>query len=201
MIVSASIDENLPAWLSGKGHGWITAEYGMLPRATHTRNRRSSGSPAGRSVEIQRLIGRSIRAVSNLNILGSRSVYLDCDVIGADGGTRVASIIGASVAMHDAGSWLVDKGLAARHPMNALAGAVSIVLTNGEILVDPSYEEDSNADVDMNVVMDEAGNLIEIQGAAEKSPFSRDFLETMIDTASDSIGAIIAIQKSELGLI
>jgi ribonuclease PH len=200
VIVTASIEKSVPAWMAGKGTGWVTAEYGMLPRSTHTRNRRAASSLQmnGRTMEIQRLIGRSLRAVSDFKQLGERTVYIDCDVISADGGTRVASIIGAAVALHDADRWLLWEGYTERSVMTGLVGAVSVGIRNGETLVDLSYEEDSSADVDMNVVMTDAGKLVEVQGTAEHGTFGRDALNDMLDAAERTIRSIIEIQRKTL---
>ena len=174
----------------------------MLPRATQTRNRRpvSSAQQNGRAVEIQRLIGRAIRAVADYSKLGENTIYLDCDVISADGGTRVASIIGASVALYDACSWMLNKGLIGKHAMHELVAAVSIGVVNGNVLADLAYTEDSAADVDMNIVMTESGNLVEIQGTAEGKTFDRTTLDEMIDAAEPAIRKIINIQKESLGI-
>lgn len=202
VIVTASVENSVPPWLAGRGSGWVTAEYGMLPRATHTRNRRagSSAQPNGRTMEIQRLIGRSLRAITDFSLLGERTIYIDCDVISADGGTRVASIIGATVALHDAGRWLLSNGFTARSLMTGLAGAVSVGIKDGGVLVDLAYDEDSTADVDLNVVMTDSGGLIEVQGTAERGTFGRDAFDSMLDAAGDAIRGIIAIQKGALGL-
>ena len=202
VITSASVVRSVPLWLAGKGTGWITAEYSMLPRATQTRNRRpvSSAQQNGRAVEIQRLIGRAIRAVADYSKLGENTIYLDCDVISADGGTRVASIIGASVALYDACSWMLNKGLIGKHAMHELVAAVSIGVVNGNVLADLAYTEDSAADVDMNIVMTESGNLVEIQGTAEGKTFDRTTLDEMIDAAEPAIRKIINIQKESLGI-
>ncbi|MFC1490135.1 ribonuclease PH [Candidatus Latescibacterota bacterium] len=202
VITSATVEQNIPQWLKGKGKGWVTAEYGMLPRSTHTRNRRpaSSQNLNGRAVEIQRLIGRSLRAVTNLEILGERSIFVDCDVLNADGGTRVSSIIGAAVALYDAGTWLIDNGHTDKHIMTELVGAVSVGVVDGKVNVDLCYEEDSAAEVDMNIVMTESGKFVEIQGTAEEKTFSRDVLNEMLDGAESAIKTIIAAQKETLGL-
>ena len=202
VITSASVVQSVPPWLDGKGTGWITAEYSMLPRATQTRNRRpvSSAQQNGRTVEIQRLIGRAIRAVSDYSKLGENTIYLDCDVISADGGTRVASIIGAAVALHDACTWMLNKGLIGKHAMHELVAAVSIGVVKGKVLTDLAYNEDSSADVDMNIVMTESGNLVEIQGTAEGKTFDRKTLDEMIDAAEPAIRKIIHIQKETLGI-
>ncbi len=203
VIVSASVENTVPPWLSGKGTGWITAEYGMLPRATHTRNRRAASSlqPNGRTMEIQRLIGRSLRAVADFRLLGERTVYVDCDVIGADGGTRTASIIGAAVALADADRRLMREGLIEHSFLNGLVGAVSVGIRNGETLVDLTYREDSTADVDMNVVMTEPDALIEVQGTAERNTFDRNALNEMLDIAQKTIREIFSIQRTALAEI
>ncbi len=198
IITTASVEHTVPQWMKGKGSGWVTAEYGMLPRATQNRNRRSL--TGGRTMEIQRLIGRSLRAVTNLPSLGERTITLDCDVINADGGTRTASIIGAAVALHDAGTWLVEKGYLESHPVKELVAAVSVGIVDGAVTVDLCYEEDSSADVDMNIVMTSSGELVEIQGTAEKATFERRKLDEMLNAAEKAIRAIITIQKAALGL-
>jgi ribonuclease PH len=202
VITAATVDSMVPQWLKGKGKGWVTAEYGMLPRSTHTRNRRPASSQQvnGRTVEIQRLIGRSLRAVTDLEILGERSVYVDCDVVNADGGTRVSSIIGAAVALYDAGTWLIENGHTDKHIMTELVGAVSVGIVDGKVNVDLCYEEDFAAEVDMNIVMTESGKFVEIQGTAEEKTFSRDILDEMLDGAATAIKVIIDYQKEALGL-
>ena len=202
VITTATIENYVPQWLKGNGTGWVTAEYGMLPRSTQTRNRRpSSVQPQnGRIMEIQRLIGRALRSVTHLEKLGERSVYIDCDVINADGGTRVASIIGAAVALYDAGTWLIENGLTSEHIMKELVAAVSIGIVNGKVTVDLCYEEDSLADVDMNIVMTESGRLVEVQGTAEGKTFDRNMLDEMLDSAQSAIKKIIDIQKATLCL-
>ena len=202
IITSASVTDKVPQWLSGSSGGWVTAEYGMLPRSTQTRNRRAVTAlqQSGRSMEIQRLIGRALRAVTRLDILGERTVTVDCDVIDADGGTRVASIIGAAVSLYDAGTRLAREGLTEQHIIKELVAAVSVGVLEGNVLVDLCYEEDSSADVDMNIVMTESGNLVEIQGTAERHTFNRKMLTTMLDAAESAIQTIIAVQKETLGL-
>lgn len=202
VVTSASITDGVPPWLIGKGSGWITAEYGMLPRATQTRNRRpaTSAQQNGRTMEIQRLIGRALRSVVNLSLVGERTIYIDCDVINADGGTRVASIIGSAVALHDAFTKLTDTKKIRRHPMKELVAAVSTGILGGDVAVDLCYEEDSGADVDMNIVMTESGGLVEVQGTAEKDTFDRTMLDAMLDAADTSIAAIIVSQKKALRL-
>ncbi len=202
IITTATVEHSVPQWMKGNGTGWVTAEYGMLPRSTHTRNRRPSTTMRqnGRTMEIQRLIGRSLRAVTDFKKLGERTVYIDCDVINADGGTRVGSIIGAAVSLYDAGTWLVENSFADEHIMKELVAAISVGIVDGTMTVDLSYEEDSTADVDMNIVMTESGKLVEVQGTAEGKPFGRKMLDEMLDAAQSAIHEIIAIQKSTLGL-
>ncbi|MFC1693042.1 ribonuclease PH [Candidatus Latescibacterota bacterium] len=203
IITSVSVENGIPKWLSGTGSGWVTAEYGMLPRSTQTRNRRPTSAYhlSGRTMEIQRLIGRALRAVTRLDQLGERTVHIDCDVINADGGTRTASIIGAAVSLYDAGTWLVTKGITEEHIMSEMVAAISVGIVEGTILADLSYVEDSAADVDMNIVMTESGNLVEIQGTAEKKTFDRTMLDTMLNSAESAIKTITAIQKKNLDLI
>jgi ribonuclease PH len=199
VIVTATVEEIVPSWMRNQGGGWITAEYGMLPRSTDTRNRRpSGGSVNGRTMEIQRLIGRSLRAVADLKILGERTITIDCDVINADGGTRTASIIGAAVALHDAGTWLMAKERTKVNPLRELVAAISVGIVNGGLKVDLCYEEDSTAGVDMNVVMTESGRLVEVQGTAEKETFSRRDLDSMLNAAEKAIQNIIEEQKAAL---
>ncbi len=202
IIITASVEDRVPPWLEGRGKGWVTAEYGMLPRATQNRNRRpvNSSQQNGRAMEIQRLIGRSLRAVSDLKALGERTVTVDCDVISADGGTRVASITGAAVALYDASRMLVNDGLTERSFMRELVAAVSIGVKDSDVLTDLCYVEDSSADVDMNIVMTESGGLIEIQGTAEGATFDRETLNEMIDSAESALHSIFAKQKAVLGI-
>ncbi|MBT4482372.1 MAG: ribonuclease PH [Candidatus Latescibacteria bacterium] len=202
IITSASVTDKAPKWLSGSSRGWVTAEYGMLPRATQTRNRRpvTALKQSGRSMEIQRLIGRALRAVTRLDILGERTITVDCDVIDADGGTRVAAIIGAAVSLYDVGTRLVEEGITEQHIMRELVAAISVGVLEENVLVDLCYEEDSTADVDMNIVMTESGNLVEIQGTAERNTFNRTMLSAMLDSAESAIQKIIAVQKENLGL-
>ena len=202
VITTATMENSVPQWLKGNGTGWITAEYGMLPRSTQTRNKRTSSAnfPKGRTMEIQRLIGRALRAVTDLDKLGERSIYIDCDVINADGGTRVASIIGSAVALHDAGTWLVKNDLTSEHILKELVAAVSIGIIDEKITVDMCYEEDSSAEVDMNIIMTESGKFVEVQGTAEGKTFDRDMLDDMLDSAQSAIKEIIDIQKAALNL-
>lgn len=200
VLCNATVEENVPRWLKGQGKGWVTAEYGMLPRATHSRNRReaASGKQGGRTMEIQRLIARSLRAVVDLEAMGEFMVTVDCDVIQADGGTRTASISGASVAMADAFAYLIEKGKLSQNPMKGHVAAVSVGIVDGEALCDLEYVEDSAADTDMNVVMTEEGKMIEIQGTAEGEPFSHDELMDLLALAKQGIADIIDVQKSAL---
>ncbi|MEL7290537.1 MAG: ribonuclease PH [Pseudomonadota bacterium] len=200
VLCNATVEENVPRWLKGQGKGWVTAEYGMLPRSTHSRMRReaSSGKQGGRTMEIQRLIARSLRAVVDLEAMGEIMVTVDCDVIQADGGTRTASISGASVAMADAFQYLVDNGKLKANPMKGHVAAVSVGQLGEEILCDLEYVEDSAADTDMNVVMTEDGRMIEVQGTAEGEPFTHDDLMKMLESANVGISAIVAAQKAAL---
>lgn len=200
VICTASVEENVPRWLKGKGKGWVTAEYGMLPRATHTRNRReaASGKQGGRTMEIQRLIARSLRAAVDLEALGEQMITVDCDVIQADGGTRTASITGASVALADAINHMIASGKLKTNPMKGHVAAVSVGIYNGEAICDLEYLEDSAADTDMNVVMMEDGKMIEVQGTAEEAPFSHQELLDMLALAQQGINDIIEKQKAAL---
>jgi ribonuclease PH len=202
VICTASIEERVPLFLKGKGQGWLTAEYGMLPRSTNTRMGREAarGKQSGRTQEIQRLIGRSLRAVTILPMLGERTVHIDCDVIQADGGTRTASITGAFVALHDAANFLVGKNLVSEWPIRDFVAAVSVGIYRGEAVLDLDYAEDSGCDTDMNVVMTGGGGIIEVQGTAEGEVFSRTELDTMLGLATDGIGQLTEIQKSALGV-
>jgi len=200
VLCTASVEERVPPFLKGKGRGWVTAEYGMLPRSTHTRTDREAakGKQSGRTQEIQRLIGRSLRAVTDLAALGERQVTLDCDVLQADGGTRCASITGACVALHDALAGLVAAGKLAAHPMRDFVAAVSVGIVDGTPVLDLNYDEDSGCDTDMNVVVTGAGGMVEIQGTAEGAPFTRAELDALLVLAQKGIGEIIAAQKSAL---
>ena len=200
VICTASIDESVPPFLRGKGKGWVTAEYGMLPRSTDTRMRReaSSGKQSGRTQEIQRLIGRSLRAITDMTALGERAIQIDCDVIQADGGTRCASITGACVALFDAVTQLKSRGLVTGEPLRDFVAAVSVGMVDGQPVLDLDYAEDSNCDTDMNVVMLGSGGLVEVQGTAEGAPFSRAEMDAMIDLASDGIGRLVAAQRAAL---
>ena len=202
VICTASIEERVPMFLKGKGKGWLTAEYGMLPRSTNTRMDREAarGKQSGRTQEIQRLIGRSLRAVTALSLLGERTVHVDCDVIQADGGTRTASITGAFVALHDAASYLMGKKIVSEWPIRDFVAAVSVGIYQGEAVLDLDYTEDSGCDTDMNVVMTGGGGIIEVQGTAEGDVFNRAELDAMLGLATDGIGQLTGIQKTALGV-
>ena len=198
VLCTASVEENVPGFLRGKGQGWVTAEYGMLPRATHTRSAREAakGKQSGRTQEIQRLIGRSLRAVVDLAALGERQIVVDCDVLQADGGTRTAAITGACVAVHDALVGLVTAGKLAHNPMREFVAAVSVGIHQGEPVLDLDYAEDSDCDTDMNVVMTEGGGLIEVQGTAEGAAFSRAELNALIDLAELGGRQLFELQRA-----
>jgi ribonuclease PH len=200
VICTASVEESVPPFLRGKGTGWVTAEYSMLPRATHTRSSREAakGKQSGRTLEIQRLIGRSLRAVTDLTALGERSITIDCDVIQADGGTRTASITGAYVALHDALSTLRDRGLIAQIPLREAVAAVSVGIIVGEALLDLDYLEDSSAEVDMNFVMTSSDRFVEVQGTAETEPFTVEQMDAMRCLATKGIQSLFAIQREAL---
>jgi ribonuclease PH len=196
VLCAATIEEKVPPFLEGKGLGWVTAEYSMLPRATHTRNSRErEGRVSGRTQEIQRLIGRSLRAVVDRQALGPRTITLDCDVIQADGGTRTASITGAYVALHRACTHLVKRGILTTHPLKTAVAAVSVGVVGGEIMLDLCYEEDSRADVDFNVVMTSEHEFIEVQGTGEGDVFSRASMDALIALAEQGIDQLLDIQK------
>ena len=198
VLCTASVEENVPGFLRGKGQGWVTAEYGMLPRATHTRSAREAakGKQSGRTQEIQRLIGRSLRAVVDLAALGERQIVVDCDVLQADGGTRTAAITGACVAVHDALVGLVTAGKLAHNPMREFVAAVSVGIHQGVAVLDLDYAEDSDCDTDMNVVMTEGGGLIEVQGTAEGAAFSRAELNALIDLAELGGRQLFELQRA-----
>jgi ribonuclease PH len=200
VICTASVEDRVPPFLRGTGKGWVTAEYGMLPRATTTRTQResSAGKVGGRTQEIQRLIGRALRSVFDLEKLGARTLHIDCDVIQADGGTRTASITGAFVAAHDAVSKLLAAGRIESSPISDYVAAISVGVYDGLPVLDLDYDEDSQCDTDMNVVMTGAGGFVEIQGTAEGVPFSRDEMNALLDLASDGIATLIAKQKEAL---
>jgi ribonuclease PH len=196
VICTASVDSDTPRWLRGTGRGWVSAEYGMLPASTGDRKQRDSsrGRPDGRSIEIQRLIGRSLRAVVDLEALGERTVWVDCDVLQADGGTRCASICGGYVALHRALSALVDAGKLAELPLTAGVAAVSCGIVDGEAVLDLDYKEDSSAEVDLNVVMTSGGRLVEVQGTAEGQPFDRAQLDRLLELGAGGMERIEAAQ-------
>ena len=202
VLCTASVEERVPPFLKGKGQGWVTAEYGMLPRSTHTRTDREAakGKQSGRTQEIQRLIGRSLRAVTDLAALGERQITLDCDVLQADGGTRCASITGACVALHDALSGLVAAGKLPAHPMRDFVAAISVGIVAGTPVLDLNYDEDSSCDTDMNVVTTGSGGMVEIQGTAEGTPFSRAELDALLALAQKGVNEIVAAQKTALEL-
>ena len=196
VLCAASVEEKVPPFLEGKGKGWVTAEYNMLPRSTHTRNSRErDGRVSGRTQEIQRLIGRSLRAVVDMDVLGPRTITLDCDVLQADGGTRTASITGAYVALHRACSLLMKRGVLSEHPVRTAVAAVSVGVVSGEIMLDLCYEEDSRADVDFNVVMTAEHDFIEVQGTGEGGVFSRSTMESLVNLAEQGISELLEIQK------
>lgn len=200
VICTASVDTSVPPFLRGKGQGWVTAEYGMLPRSTGSRMIREAakGKQQGRTVEISRLIGRSLRAAVDLEALGENTITIDCDVIQADGGTRTASITGACVAMVDAINWLKDNGKIKGEPLKQMIAAVSVGIYNGEPVLDLDYAEDSSAETDLNVIMTEHGGFVEVQGTAEGAAFSRDELNAMLALAEEGIKELSAAQKAAL---
>lgn len=200
VICTASVEESVPPFLKGKGEGWVTAEYGMLPRSTNSRMKReaASGKQSGRTQEIQRLIGRSLRAVVDLKALGERQITIDCDVIQADGGTRCASITGAFVALQDAIKGLLASGKLASNPIRAQVAAVSVGVFQGQPVLDLDYLEDSDCDTDMNVVMTSQGGFVELQGTAEGAPFSRSEMNSLIELAEAGITELMAAQKAAL---
>ena len=200
VLCNATVEQTVPGWLRNSGKGWVTAEYSMLPRATLTRTARESerGKIGGRTHEIQRLIGRSLRSVVDLRALGERSIILDCDVLQADGGTRTAAITGAAVALALALNRLVAAGTLKASPMKELVAATSVGIVDGDILLDLAYEEDSQAEVDMNVVMTASGGLVETQATAEREPYTRAQLGTMLDYAQDGIARLVRMQQDML---
>jgi ribonuclease PH len=197
VLCTACFEEKPPQWMRGKGKGWITAEYAMLPSATHTRSSRDSAQK-GRAQEISRLIGRSLRAVTNLDAMGECMVVIDCDVIQADGGTRSAAITGSWVALHDAFQISIQSGYLEQSPLKNRCAAVSVGVVKGQTVLDLNYAEDSEAEVDMNIVMDDTGRLIEIQGAAEGAPFTRGTLDKMLALGEKGIEELLSIQKQVL---
>ena len=200
VLCTASVENSVPAFLRGKKEGWVTAEYGMLPRSTHTRSAREAarGKQSGRTLEIQRLIGRSLRAVTDLCALGERQITLDCDVIQADGGTRCASITGAWLALHDACEQLVAQGELEANPVRDHVAAISVGIFEGNLVLDLDYAEDSACDTDMNVVMTGSGGIVEVQGTAEGEPFTRSQMTQLIDLAEAGIQQLITLQKDAL---
>jgi ribonuclease PH len=200
VLCTASVEERVPAHLKGQGRGWVTAEYGMLPRATHTRGEReaSRGRQGGRTHEIQRLIGRALRAVVDLPALGERTIQLDCDVIQADGGTRTAAITGAFVALCDAVAWMRERSMLASDPVREAVAAVSVGIVDAVALLDLDYAEDSGCDTDMNVVMTASGGLVEVQGTAEGKPFTEAELQRLLALARSGIARLIEAQKAAL---
>lgn len=202
VLCNATVEENVPRFLKGQQQGWVTAEYGMLPRSTHSRMQREAakGKQSGRTMEIQRLIARSLRAIVDLKVLGERTITVDCDVIQADGGTRTAAITGACVALHDAMSRLVADGVLKENPMKGLVAAISVGIVEGNAVCDLEYVEDSNAETDMNVVMVEDGRLVEVQGTAEGEPFSHMELLQLLDLAHQGINQLFDAQRKALAL-
>ncbi|MGM0501779.1 MAG: ribonuclease PH [Bacillota bacterium] len=200
VICNASVEDGVPYFLRGKNQGWVTAEYAMLPRATKNRNIRESskGKLSSRTQEIRRLIGRSLRSIVDLNLLGEKTIWIDCDVIQADGGTRTASITGAFVALVDALNYMVDKNMISKVPINKFVAAVSVGIVDDELLLDLCYEEDSNAQVDLNLVMTEDGEIIEIQGTGEESPFTQGQLQELIALGTAGIKKLVDFQKEVL---
>jgi ribonuclease PH len=200
VLCTASVEEKVPPHKRGSGEGWVTAEYGMLPRATHTRGDREAarGKQSGRTQEIQRLIGRSLRCVFDLKLLGERTISLDCDVIQADGGTRTAAITGAYVAAHDAVSWLMAQGKISASPIKDAVAAISVGMLEGRPLLDLEYTEDSSCDTDMNVVMTGQGGFVELQGTAEGVAFTRAEMNSLLDLAEKGIGELLTAQKAAL---
>ncbi len=201
VLVTASVEESIPGWMRGKGQGWVTAEYGMLPRATHTRGRReaAAGKQTGRTQEIQRLIGRSLRAVVDLKALGERQITLDCDVVQADGGTRTAAITGAWVALRLATQYLLDEGVLKTDPITGQVAAVSCGVFADTPVLDLDYEEDYNAEADSNFVLTQSGDIVEIQATGEKRGFTRGEFESLYGLAEKGIGELFAFQKAAIG--
>ncbi len=196
VLCTASIEEDVPRWMRGSGEGWVTAEYSMLPGSTPERVRRETKGAKGRTQEIQRLIGRSLRAVCDMQKLGERQVTVDCDVLQADGGTRTASICGGYLALHDALTRRMQEGLIENHPLTQACAAISVGIIDGEPRLDLPYIEDANAETDMNVVMTEAGDFVEVQGTAEGAAFSRDELDALLGLADKGIREIISLQNA-----
>ena len=203
VICTASVEEKVPPFLKGKGTGWVTAEYAMLPRATRERTQREAakGKQGGRTLEIQRLVGRSLRAVTDMSLLGERTLWVDCDVIQADGGTRTASITGAFVAVADACAVLKQKGLLTKRPLTDYLAAVSVGKVGGEVRVDLAYEEDSMAEVDMNLVMTGSGGFVEVQGTAERMAFRKQDLDDFLSMGWSAIQSLVKLQKELVGAL
>jgi ribonuclease PH len=199
VLCTASVEPKVPDWRRGSGKGWVTAEYAMLPRATQTRSRRERGTLGGRTQEIQRLIGRALRAAIDLEALGERSILIDCDVIVADGGTRTAAITGAAVALHEACAWIVRGGGLEANPMRELVTATSVGVLGGEVRLDLDYSEDVAADVDMNLVALESGRLVEVQGTAENESFSPDELQALLSVGLAGIRQLLDLQRDAIG--
>jgi len=201
VLCTASLEEKAPPWLRGSGKGWVTAEYAMLPRATAERTRResTSGKPSGRTQEIQRLIGRSLRSVVDLGQLAERQITLDCDVIQADGGTRTAAITGAWIALHDCVQWMKSRSIITGNPLRDHVAAISCGIVKGTPVIDLDYAEDSTAETDANFVMTGSGGLVEIQGTAEGKPFSEEELLALLKLAKNGIGTLVSMQKSIIG--
>ena len=200
VLCTASVEERVPPFLKDSGRGWVTAEYGMLPRATNTRSEREAarGKQSGRTQEIQRLIGRALRAVTDLAALGQRTIQIDCDVLQADGGTRCASITGSMVALADALAWLRGRKVLAADPLRDFVAAVSVGIVNGEPVLDLDYAEDSGCDTDMNVVMTGRGGIVEVQGTAEREPFTREQMDRLMALAASGIRQLIELQRNAL---
>jgi len=197
VLVTATVEERLPPWLKNQGRGWVTAEYGMLPRATSERTRREAavGRPSGRTLEIQRLVGRSLRTVTDLAALGERQITIDCDVLQADGGTRTAAITGAWIALHDCVAWMRARKMLSREPLKDHVAAISCGMCKGTPMLDLDYAEDSEAETDMNFVMTGSGGIVEIQGTAEKTPFSEAELAALMALAKKGILHLVELQK------
>ncbi|HMW56250.1 MAG: ribonuclease PH [Candidatus Accumulibacter phosphatis] len=200
VLCTASVEESVPPFLRGRGQGWVTAEYGMLPRSTHTRTGREAakGKQSGRTQEIQRLIGRALRAVTDLKVLGERQITLDCDVLQADGGTRCAAITGAWLALNDACEHLLSQGKISKNPLRDQVAAISVGIYQGAAILDLDYAEDADCDTDMNVVMTGQQGIVEIQGTAEGNPFTRTQMDELLDLAATGIGELMAQQKAAL---
>jgi ribonuclease PH len=203
VICTASVEEKVPPFLKGKGTGWVTAEYAMLPRATHDRSPRESvkGKQGGRTLEIQRLVGRALRAVIDTGRLGERTIWIDCDVIQADGGTRTASITGAFIALADAVTVLRKRDLLKVNPLTDYLAAISVGKVGGHVMVDLAYEEDSHAEVDLNLVMTGAGHYVEVQGTAERTPFNKKDMDEFLDMGWGAIRELVDLQKSLIGAL